>query len=110
MLDRIATIVQEGRDAGHHLGAQVVVWEHGEPLLDEAFGEARPGEPLTRDHLMLWLSCSKPLTAIAVAQEVEAGRVELEAPVAWALSPRFFPVEWAMAVWFRPMRSMIGPS
>lgn len=47
-----------------------------------ALGEARPGVAMTDDTLALWLSAGKPLTAVAVAQQIERGRLELDAPVA----------------------------
>jgi CubicO group peptidase (beta-lactamase class C family) len=67
---------------GLHLGAQIYVSLHGEVVADAALGENAPGEPLTRDHLMLWLSSTKPVTALCVAQLWERGRLELDDPVA----------------------------
>ncbi|HEX2643860.1 MAG TPA: serine hydrolase domain-containing protein, partial [Thermoanaerobaculia bacterium] len=48
--------------------------------------EVRPGEPLTPDHLMLWLSSTKPVGAVALARLWERGRLELDDPVV-----RFIP-------------------
>ncbi|HEX2164339.1 MAG TPA: serine hydrolase domain-containing protein, partial [Thermoanaerobaculia bacterium] len=68
--------------------AQVIVTGHRDPdavgrtVADLAAGEARPGEPLAPDHLMLWLSSSKPVAAVAVAQLWEQGALELDDPVA----------------------------
>src|SRR5436305_12531231 len=69
-------------DEGVHLGAQLHVTLRGEVVADAALGENRPGEPLTPDHLMLWLSATKPVAAVAVAQLWERGRLELDDPVA----------------------------
>jgi len=74
--------LEAGRRAGLHLGAQLYVSLGFETVADLAVGEARPGEALTPDHLMLWLSSTKPLTAVAIAQLWEAGLLELDDPVA----------------------------
>jgi len=71
-----------GRRRGLHLGAQLFVSVAGRTIADLAVGEARLGEPLTPEHLMLWLSSSKPVTAIVVAQLWEQGALELDDPVA----------------------------
>lgn len=49
--------------------------------MDFAFGTARAGEEMTREHLMLWLSTGKPVTAVAVAQLWEQGSLTLDDPV-----------------------------
>ena len=68
------------------LGGQLFVGNLGHVVADIAFGEARPGEPMRADHRMLWLSSGKPITAIAVARQWEAGTLELDDPV-----ERFLP-------------------
>ena len=50
----------------------------GEVVCDVAVGEAAPGTPMTPEHLMLWYSSSKPLTAVAVAQLLERGDLHLD--------------------------------
>lgn len=74
--------IEEGRRRGLHLGAQVYVSRGGEPVADLAVGRAKPGEELTPDHLMLWLSSTKPVTAVAVARLWEAGALGLDDPIA----------------------------
>lgn len=81
-LPRTLAALEAGRRQGLHLGSQLYVSLDFEPLADLALGEARPGEPLTPDHLMLWLSSTKPVTAVAVAQLWEQGLLELDDPVA----------------------------
>lgn len=54
----------------------------GSVVVDTAFGEVRPGEPMTADHLTIWLSATKPLVAIAIARLWERGKLELDDPVA----------------------------
>jgi len=75
-------ILEDGIRDGLHLGAQIYVSRHGEAVADGAVGEDRPGIPLTREHLMLWLSSTKPVGAVAIAQLWERGRLELDDPVA----------------------------
>ncbi|MEX2672925.1 MAG: serine hydrolase domain-containing protein [Phycisphaeraceae bacterium] len=74
--------LERGIDAGLHIGAQLYVSRHGEPVADVAIGEARPGVAMTPEHLVLWMSSTKPITAIAVAQQVEQGKLDLDARVA----------------------------
>ena len=65
-LPKTRAVLEEGREQGLHHGAQVFASHRGRAICDDAVGDARPGEPLTPDHLMLWLSSGKPLTAAAV--------------------------------------------
>lgn len=81
-------VFEQGRERGLHHGLQVFLSRGGEVFADVAVGEARPGEPLTTDHLTLWLSAGKPLTAVALGQLWEQGRLDLDAPVS-AVIPEF---------------------
>lgn len=74
--------VQDGIDSSLHIGAQWYVSRHGATVCDAAVGESRPGEVLLSDTVMLWLSSSKPIAAAAIMQLYEAGRLELDDPVA----------------------------
>jgi CubicO group peptidase (beta-lactamase class C family) len=85
---RTLALIREGIERGLHPGAQVYASLEGEPVLDATFGEARPGVPMTTDTLTLWMSACKPITAIAIAQQWECGRLDLDAPVA-AYLPEF---------------------
>lgn len=85
MLDRVPRTrqaLEAGILEGTHLGAQLYASLRGEPVGDGALGEDRPGAALTRDHLMLWLSSTKPVAAVALARLWEDGRLELDDPVA----------------------------
>jgi len=64
-----------------HAGAQLYVSLKGETVADIVVGEARPGVPMTTGTLLKWLSCSKPITAVAVAQLWEQGQLDLNDPV-----------------------------
>ena len=81
-LPRTREAIEAGIRDRLHLGAQLYVSLQGETVADAALGENRPGEPLTRDHLMLWLSATKPVPAVAIAQLWERGLLELDDPVA----------------------------
>ncbi|MEM1213236.1 MAG: serine hydrolase domain-containing protein [Planctomycetota bacterium] len=78
----LTDLLLEGVTAGLHPGAQLCVTRHGQPLLDLAVGDNGRGQPMTPDTLVLWMSSGKPLTAVAIAQLVEAGHVELDMPIA----------------------------
>lgn len=81
-LPRLAAGLAAELAAGRALGGQLHVALAGEPVADAAFGQARPGEPMRRDHLMLWLSTTKPVVAAAVLALWERGALDLDDPVA----------------------------
>lgn len=81
-LPKTRRILQAGIDEGLHRGGQLYASRHGEPVADLPFGEVRPGEAMTAEHLMLWLSASKPVTAVALATLWERGAFALDDPVA----------------------------
>jgi CubicO group peptidase (beta-lactamase class C family) len=81
-LPRTRDVLLAGIDAGLHIGAQVYVSQHGNIIADFALGEARPGVPMTTETLMVWLSATKPLTAVAIAQLWEQGKLDMQDPVA----------------------------
>jgi CubicO group peptidase (beta-lactamase class C family) len=63
---------------GLHIGAQVYASIDGRPVADFAIGKARPGVAMTPDSIMMWQSCGKPVTALALAQQWEKGRLGLD--------------------------------
>ncbi|AXE80402.1 hypothetical protein C5746_29455 [Streptomyces atratus] len=62
-------------------GAALAVIEDGRVVHQRGFGEDSRGRAVTPDTPFLWGSVSKPITGLAVMQLVEAGRVDLDAPV-----------------------------
>ncbi|MEM7481886.1 MAG: serine hydrolase domain-containing protein [Acidobacteriota bacterium] len=83
--DRLPAAVGEiaqGIDEGLHLGAQLYVSIGGRPVADFALGGDREGRPLEPTDLALWLSATKPVTAVAVGQLWERGLLALDDPVA----------------------------
>ncbi len=82
MLPTLKAQIEQGIANGLHLGAQVYVARHGRTIADLAIGEAAPDVTLTTEHLLPWFSAGKPITAIAIAQQWEAGQLDLDDPVA----------------------------
>ncbi|MEW9874131.1 serine hydrolase domain-containing protein [Arthrobacter sp. HS15c] len=63
-------------------GAALAVVQHGVTVHTATFGQADDsGRPMTAQTPVLLASTSKSVTAIAVMQEVEAGKLQLDAPV-----------------------------
>lgn len=81
-MEQTRRAVQAGNSEGLHLGGQIWVSQNGELLLEEAFGQVRAEEPTTSQHLMLWMSSSKPVAAVAIAQLWERGLLSLDDRVA----------------------------
>jgi len=75
-------VIERGIQEGLHLGAQVYVSVRGKPVADFVVGEARPREPLTPNAILLWMSSTKPVGAIAVGQLLERGQLSLDDRVA----------------------------
>lgn len=84
-LPRTSRILHEGCTQRLHLGGQIHVSLAGRNVVSTGFGDRRPGEPMTADTLLLWLSSGKPLTALVLAQLLDAGRLRLDTPVAGIL-------------------------
>ncbi|MWA15209.1 serine hydrolase domain-containing protein [Streptomyces sp. BA2] len=77
----VDTFVAERLDATGTPGAALAVIEDGRVVHERGFGEDGRGRAVTPDTPFLWGSLSKPVTGLAVMQQVEAGRVDLDAPV-----------------------------
>src|SRR3954471_9511700 len=65
-------------------GAALAVYRHGQLVLDLAGGyaDAQRGELVGADTLFPIFSGSKPFAAVALWQQIEGGRVDLDQPVA----------------------------
>ena len=81
-LPRLAAGLAEERAGGGAPGGQLYVELDGVAVADAGFGEARPGEAMTRGHLMAWMSTGKPVAAAAILRLWEAGALDLDDPVA----------------------------
>lgn len=88
-LPQTLNVVERGRAEGLHVGAQVYASLEGEPVADFALGLSRtaPEVPMAPDTLMLWMSATKPVAAVAVAQLWEQGLLDLDDPVAKHIPP-----------------------
>src|SRR5437773_1929115 len=73
--------LEAGMAAGLHPGAQIYASLAGRVVADVAVGEGRPGVAMTTESLNLWLSSTKPVAAVAIAQLWERGLLELDDPV-----------------------------
>lgn len=81
-LDATVALLEKGRADGYHRGAQLEVWLGGRPVASVALGEARDGVGMRADTLLPWFSCTKIVTSVAVLQQWERGRLDLDDPVA----------------------------
>lgn len=80
-LERAIDLLEQQRREGLHHGAQIFVARRGRILVNAAIGEVTAGIPLATDSVMLWFSATKPLTAVAIAQLWEQGKLSLDDPV-----------------------------
>jgi len=76
------TELRRGMAQGLHPGAQLYVSLRGRGTAELAVGERAPGQPMTTDTLLIWLSSTKPIAAVAIAQLWEDGHLDLDDPVA----------------------------
>src|SRR5580704_9395308 len=81
-LESARKAIESGIERGLHVGAQLYVSLDCNPVADLAFGMARDGVAMTPDTIMLWMSATKPITVIALAQVWERGKIALDDPVA----------------------------
>ena len=58
--------LQRGCREGLHLGGQIYVSLDGKPVLERPFGEVRSGAVMRSDHLLAWLSASKPVAVVMI--------------------------------------------
>ena len=72
----------EGVERQQHFGMQIYVSHDGDVLIDKAIGLLGPEErALDSDDLMMWMSASKPVAAVAIAQLMESGKLDYDDPV-----------------------------
>jgi CubicO group peptidase (beta-lactamase class C family) len=80
-LPRVHAEFDNGIAAGREPGVQIYVSVGGQAVVDDALGDTRPGVPMTRDSLPIWMSAGKPITAILLAKLVADGLIEIQTPV-----------------------------
>ena len=81
-LPRTFEVIDRGMREGLHVGAQIYVSRGAQTVIDAGIGESRPGVAMTPDSMMIWMSSSKPVTAVAIAQLWQAGLLQLDDPIA----------------------------
>ena len=86
-LSRTREELASGIEQGLHLGAQLYLSlgaGSAEPIRSRelVIGERAVGQPMTPDTVMIWLSSTKPITAVCVAQLWERGLLDLDDPIA----------------------------
>jgi CubicO group peptidase (beta-lactamase class C family) len=81
-------VVREAMVQDHIAGVEVAVVQDGRVALDRGYGFAGPNRPVDPDRTLFRIaSVSKTFTWIAALKEVEAGRMQLDAPINRYLAP-----------------------
>src|ERR1700734_1001832 len=88
--DALFRNLAQGIVDGLHIGAQAYASLNNKVIVDIALGESATGIEITPETLMLWLSATKPITAVCVAQLWERNKLTLDDPVAKHI-PEFAP-------------------
>src|SRR5688500_1075216 len=81
-LPRTTELLRRGMTDGLHVGAQLYASVRGQVVADFSPGEARPAVAMRADTLVPWMSCTKPIAAVAIAQLRERGLIDFDDPVA----------------------------
>lgn len=79
--ERIRNALEESRNRGEE-AIQVAAYLNGQLIINEAVGQARPGQAATTSTLFPVFSVSKALTATALHRQAELGVIDYESPVA----------------------------
>lgn len=82
------SIVKEGIEKGHIVGANVLLLQHGKELYSscQGFADREARVPMTRDTIFRLFSMTKPITAVAVLMLAERGKLDL-----WDKVSRYIP-------------------
>ncbi len=81
-MNKTIDVIEAGVRDGLHSGAQLFVFSPNGRFFEYHTGDAMPGLPMSRDTRMLWMSAGKPITAIAMMQQIERGKATLDTRVA----------------------------
>lgn len=81
-LGAVAGVITRRMEQGNIPGACAAVWLKGQKVYETYLGAAKhDGRPIREDTLFHLASMTKPITAVAVMQQVQAGRLALTDPV-----------------------------
>ena len=78
--DGIQQALTSAVDSGHVVGVSASAWSRQELLFEGAAGTASPSQPMQANTIFWTASMTKAVTAVAVMQLVEGGRISLDAP------------------------------
>jgi CubicO group peptidase (beta-lactamase class C family) len=81
-LPRTVALLEKLQAEKVQIGSQVYISRQGTQLADFAMGLSRENVAMTPETMMIWFSTTKAVTAVAVAQQWERGKFELDDPVA----------------------------
>ena len=81
ILPRSTSLITRGIEEGLHTGVQLYISQNRAVIADTGFGESRPGIPMDTDTIMLWMSSTKPITAVAIASLWQDSLVDLDTAV-----------------------------
>lgn len=81
--------MQQAVDEAKVVGHSALIFHRGEVVYYDGWGNRNreKGQPVERDTIFRIYSMSKPITSVAVMQLVEAGKIQLDAPVEDFLPP-----------------------
>src|SRR5690242_649803 len=82
--ERTAMVLRQGLEQRHYFGGQIYISRNGKTVLSAAFGKrgsSASDADLSTGDLMLRLSSTKPIGAVAVAQQFEQGKLAWDDPV-----------------------------
>lgn len=93
---RIDSTLRSFVESGKVAGVSALVWENGSEAYFGAFGYAdrEVRRPMTRDAIVQIFSMTKPTVGVALMQQYEAGRFQLDDPVS-----RYIPELAHVRVW-----------
>ena len=80
-LPRTIALLEKLQQQKVQVGSQIYLSMYGKALVDCSMGLSRPDVPMTPETMMIWFSSTKAVTAVAVAQQWERGKFELDDPV-----------------------------
>jgi CubicO group peptidase (beta-lactamase class C family) len=81
-LPRTVALLEKLQQEKIQIGSQFYLSRHGIPLADFALGWSHENVAMTPETMMIWFSSTKAVTAVAVAQQWERGKFELDESVA----------------------------